>query len=398
MTSAGGPRVGRRAAPLLPLLLPVLCAVLVPSSSTDLLAHHRHQHGGVNLQGQPESGGHLQQPVLQGRHHHQRHEVGEDNSVDVQPAAPSQPSQPTTTRLYAAGRRICSRREATPRQEKVRETYCRPRMLPYQQRCNGDQVCRGVRMVCETAYREVLRTRVSARTAYACCPGWAAARRASHSPFGCDSPVCQPPCENGGTCQRLGGGPGGPGQRSDSCLCAPGYTGHRCQADVDECDESVERRCDHICTNTPGSFRCDCRPGFVLQPDGRSCQPLGKPPGIAPDPTDADFEFLAKKLAKLEQILLVRQRHELEEEAEDSEVELTSGAAAANAVAKLSARIDSLQTEIHHMRQAEHQRCAHMQERLSRLEDVCSRIALVERKVHHIAGGCSNRNLNQVWP
>ncbi|KAE8750931.1 hypothetical protein FOCC_FOCC002359 [Frankliniella occidentalis] len=169
-------------------------------------------------------------------------------------------------------------------------------------------------------------------------------------------------------------------------MCAPGYTGHRCQADVDECDESVERRCDHICTNTPGSFRCDCRPGFVLQPDGRSCQPLGKPPGIAPDPTDADFEFLAKKLAKLEQILLVRQRHELEEEAEDSEVELTSGAAAANAVAKLSARIDSLQTEIHHMRQAEHQRCAHMQERLSRLEDVCSRIALVERKVHHIAG------------
>lgn len=42
----------------------------------------------------------------------------------------------------------------------------------------------------------------------------------------------------------------------------------------------------------------------------------------------------------------MRQRHELEEEAEDSEVELTSGAAAANAVAKLSARIDSLQTEV----------------------------------------------------
>ncbi|KAK3912756.1 Epidermal growth factor-like protein 7 [Frankliniella fusca] len=302
-------------------------------------------------------------------------------------------------------------------------------MLPYQQRCNGDQVCRGVRMVCETAYREVVRTRMAARAAYSCCPGWgqapgAAARRASV--YGCDLPlsdlragvvgvaaVCQLSCEHGGTCQRLGG----PGQR-DTCLCAPGYTGPRCQAggyimhqDVDECDESAERRCDHICTNTQGSFRCECRPGFGLQPDGRSCQPLGtyrlqhtcserrygKPPGIAPDPTDGDFEFLAKKLAKLEQILLVRQRHELEEEAEDSEVELTSGAAAANAVAKLSARIDSLQTEIHHMRQAEHQRCAHMQERLGRLEDVCSRIALVERKVHHIAGRRHTISLTSMW-
>ncbi|XP_034254763.1 epidermal growth factor-like protein 7 [Thrips palmi] len=282
------------------------------------------------------------------------------------------------------GRRVCSRRESTPRHEKVRETYCRPRLLPYSQRCAGDQVCRGVRMVCETAYRDVLRTRVTPRTAYSCCPGWSARRT---SPFGCDSPVCHPPCENGGVCER-----------PDVCVCRAGFTGPRCQADVDECDEAAERRCDHVCSNTPGSFRCQCRPGFVLQPDGRSCQPAGKPPGIAPDPTDGDFEFLAKKLAKLEQILLVRQRHELEEEAEDSEVELTSGAAAANAVAKLSARIDSLQTEIQQMRQADHQRCAHVQEQLSRLEDVCSRIAIVERKVHHIAGACSTRNANKVWP
>lgn len=102
-------------------------------------------------------------------------------------------------------------------------------------------------------------------------------------------------------------------------------------ADLDECDESAPRRCDHVCVNTVGSFRCDCRPGFALQPDGRTCQPLGpcndvfetrtrptsdfgvvnarffvartgKPAGIAPDPTDGDFEFLAKKLAKLEKV------------------------------------------------------------------------------------------------
>lgn len=46
----------------------------------------------------------------------------------------------------------------------------------------------------------------------------------------------------------------------------------------------------------------------------------------------------------------MRQRHELEEEAEDREDELPRGleaaAVAAQAVAKLSARLDSLQTEV----------------------------------------------------
>ena len=29
--------------------------------------------------------------------------------------------------------------------------------------------------------------------------------------------------------------------------------------------------CDHICFNTDGSYRCACRPGFSLAPDGKKC-------------------------------------------------------------------------------------------------------------------------------
>ena len=32
--------------------------------------------------------------------------------------------------------------------------------------------------------------------------------------------------------------------------------------DIDECTESSERVCDHTCTNTVGSYRCDCRHGY----------------------------------------------------------------------------------------------------------------------------------------
>ena len=29
--------------------------------------------------------------------------------------------------------------------------------------------------------------------------------------------------------------------------------------------------CDHICTNTPGSYYCTCKTGYQLQPDRRKC-------------------------------------------------------------------------------------------------------------------------------
>lgn len=57
-------------------------------------------------------------------------------------------------------------------------------------------------------------------------------------------------------------------------LTIPGLGG--CLADVDECQLS---RChpDAVCYNTPGSFTCQCKPGY--QGDGFHCVPGGKVSG-----------------------------------------------------------------------------------------------------------------------
>ena len=41
-----------------------------------------------------------------------------------------------------------------------------------------------------------------------------------------------------------------------------------CIPDIDECRY---RYCQHRCVNLPGSFRCQCEPGFQLGPNNRSC-------------------------------------------------------------------------------------------------------------------------------
>ena len=41
--------------------------------------------------------------------------------------------------------------------------------------------------------------------------------------------------------------------------------------DVDECSSSSTNDCDHVCTNTEGSFTCSCNSGYTLSNDGRSC-------------------------------------------------------------------------------------------------------------------------------
>ncbi|XP_067845514.1 thrombomodulin [Heptranchias perlo] len=39
--------------------------------------------------------------------------------------------------------------------------------------------------------------------------------------------------------------------------------------DINECNSDM---CDHLCTNTFGSFKCACQPGYQLQADGTTCE------------------------------------------------------------------------------------------------------------------------------
>uniref|UniRef100_A0A8C7YCY5 Matrilin 2 n=1 Tax=Oryzias sinensis TaxID=183150 RepID=A0A8C7YCY5_9TELE len=39
--------------------------------------------------------------------------------------------------------------------------------------------------------------------------------------------------------------------------------------------EVVDHQCQHICINVPGSYRCKCRKGFSINPDGKTCQGEG---------------------------------------------------------------------------------------------------------------------------
>ena len=43
--------------------------------------------------------------------------------------------------------------------------------------------------------------------------------------------------------------------------------------DVNEC-ETLNGGCDHQCNNTVGSFNCNCRKGFFLYGNGKTC--IGK--------------------------------------------------------------------------------------------------------------------------
>ncbi|XP_042071053.1 nephronectin-like [Haplochromis burtoni] len=85
-----------------------------------------------------------------------------------------------------------------------------------------------------------------------CCWGW------KQLDWGRCEPHCQQGCKHG-ECVK-----------PDQCKCHPGYTGKACNQDLNECGVKP-RPCKHRCMNTPGSYKCYCVDGYVLQPDG-SCR------------------------------------------------------------------------------------------------------------------------------
>ncbi|VDD83908.1 unnamed protein product [Mesocestoides corti] len=79
----------------------------------------------------------------------------------------------------------------------------------------------------------------------------------------CDRVKCEPDCVSGqGDCQ------------SGICVCRPGFTGHLCDQDVDECREELHN-CEHECVNLHGSYKCKCREGYrISSSDPRRCEPI----------------------------------------------------------------------------------------------------------------------------
>ncbi|CAB4026667.1 neurogenic locus Notch -like, partial [Paramuricea clavata] len=50
-----------------------------------------------------------------------------------------------------------------------------------------------------------------------------------------------------------------------NCLCEKGYEGEICEKDIDECSHALANECDinANCTNTPGSYNCQCHVGWT---------------------------------------------------------------------------------------------------------------------------------------
>lgn len=88
---------------------------------------------------------------------------------------------------------------------------------------------------------------------YKCiCDAGYTGSRCQHEVDSCESE----PCQNGGTCMDHIDG--------FSCLCRPGFVGLQCEAEVDEC---ISSPCDSTgtekCVDLDNGFKCQCNPGFT---------------------------------------------------------------------------------------------------------------------------------------
>ncbi|KAM5155098.1 vitamin K-dependent protein S isoform 2-T2 [Callospermophilus lateralis] len=64
------------------------------------------------------------------------------------------------------------------------------------------------------------------------------------------------------------------GQAEFTCICKSGWQGEKCDFDINECKDAsnVNGGCSQICDNTPGSYHCSCRSGFILLSNKKDCK------------------------------------------------------------------------------------------------------------------------------
>nr|XP_012329595.2 vitamin K-dependent protein S [Aotus nancymaae] len=64
------------------------------------------------------------------------------------------------------------------------------------------------------------------------------------------------------------------GKATFTCICKPGWQGEKCEFDINECKDpsNLNGGCSQICDNTPGSYHCSCKSGFVMLSNKKDCK------------------------------------------------------------------------------------------------------------------------------
>ncbi|KAL5012960.1 hypothetical protein ScPMuIL_011511 [Solemya velum] len=158
--------------------------------------------------------------------------------------------------LFRTGRHICVQEKQVAVPIPSRQTYWRPFYKKHVRRCSGDRLCTDYRLTYGMAVKTVYHMQLRTKYVHTCCPGWG---QSSPRDKTCMTPLCGSGCENGGSCTN-----------PSVCACPPGFTGTRCENDIDECAST--NKCQQECVNNVGSYECVCQTGFTQADDGVTCE------------------------------------------------------------------------------------------------------------------------------
>ncbi|XP_024418033.2 epidermal growth factor-like protein 7 isoform X2 [Desmodus rotundus] len=188
------------------------------------------------------------------------------------------PAAEGTEHVYRPGRRVCAL--GAPRGP-VSESFAQRVYQPFLTTCDGPRVCSTYRTIYRTAYRRSPGP-TPARPRYACCPGW---KRTGRLPGACGAAICQPPCQNGGSCVQPG-----------RCHCPAGWQGDTCQTDGHGAGGGV---CPHRCANAVGSDCCRCPEGHGPSTGGKLSPPRRGTPEVAPNPDKGVDSVMEEEVQRL---------------------------------------------------------------------------------------------------